>query len=158
MTAQPARSFYHLCICVSDLDRSLRFYCDALGFTRNETFQIGNEVSRLTGIDGEIALTSVYLGLSGVRLELWAFAQPAALARPRQPMNMIGLTHFAIRVDDIDRALEAVARHGGTCLPETRTRCTTDGFESDIVYVLDPDGVRVELLWMPEHMQLALTR
>ncbi len=149
--------FYHLCICVSDLERSLRFYCDGLGFVRNEGFSIGSDMAPLVQIDGELALTSVYLGLSGVRLELWHFEQPPAERPAQRPMNSIGLTHFAIRVDDIDAAIARAEAHGGRCLRSTRTRADTDGFRSDIVYVLDPDGVRVELLWMPEGMDLSLT-
>ena len=149
--------FYHLCICVSDLERSLRFYCDGLGFTRNESFRIGSDMAPLIQVEGEVALSSVYLGLSGVRLELWHFEQPTAERPASRPMNSIGLTHFALRVDDIDAAIDRAEAHGGRCLPATRTRANTDGFQSDIVYVLDPDGVRVELLWMPEGVDLALT-
>ena len=32
-----ATTFSHLGICVSDLERSLRFYCEALGFTAAES-------------------------------------------------------------------------------------------------------------------------
>ena len=154
-TRTPA--FYHLCICVSDLERSLRFYCDGLGFTRNESFRIGSDMAPLIQLEGDVALSSVYLGLSGVRLELWHFEQPAAERPAARPMNSIGLTHFALRVDDIDAAIARAEAHGGRCLPATRTRADTDGFKSEIVYVLDPDGVRVELLWMPEGVDLALT-
>lgn len=149
--------FYHLCICVSDLERSLRFYCEGLGFTRNESFRIGSDMAPLIQLEGEVALSSVYLGLSGMRLELWHFEQPVAERTAARPMNSIGLTHFALRVDDIDAAITRAEAHGGRCLPATRTRANTVGFQSDIVYVLDPDGVRVELLWMPEGTDLAVT-
>ena len=109
-------SFYHLCICVSDLERSLRFYCDGLGFRRNETFRIGSEMAPLIQLDGEVALTSVYLGMSGVRLELWHFEHPPAERPMPRPMNSIGLTHFAIRVDDIDATIARAEAHGGRCL------------------------------------------
>ena len=111
----------------------------------------------LIQLEGEVALSSVYLGLSGMRLELWHFEQPVAERTAARPMNSIGLTHFALRVDDIDAAIARAEAHGGRCLPATRTRANTDGFQSDIVYVLDPDGVRVELLWMPEGTDLAVT-
>ena len=125
-------SFYHLCICVSDLERSLRFYCEGLGFRRNETFRIGSEMAPLVQLDGEVALTSVYLGMTGVRLELWHFEQPLAERPMPRPMNSIGLTHFAIRVDDIDAAIARAEAHGGQCLRSTRTRADTDGFSSEI--------------------------
>ena len=34
-------TYSHLGICVSDLDRSLRFSCDALGFEKAESHAIG---------------------------------------------------------------------------------------------------------------------
>ena len=152
-----ANAFYHLCICVSDLERSLRFYCDGLGFIRNESFKIGSEMAPLVQMEGEVALNSVYLGMSGVRLELWRFDAPEAQKLPQKPMNTIGLTHIAIRVDDIDATIKRVEQYGGIYLPKTRTRANTDGLQSDIAYVLDPDGVRIELLWMPAEMGLTLT-
>ena len=36
-------SFSHLGICVSDLDRSLRFYCEGLGFEQVASHQVGHE-------------------------------------------------------------------------------------------------------------------
>jgi len=152
-----ANAFYHLCICVSDLERSLRFYCDGLGFVRNESFKIGSEMAPLVQIEGEVALNSVYLGMTGVRLELWHFDAPTAQKLPSKPMNTIGLTHIAIRVDDMDASIKRAEEFGGTYLPKTRTRANTDGLQSDIAYILDPDGVRIELLWMPAEMGLALT-
>lgn len=152
-----ANAFYHLCICVSDLERSLRFYCDGLGFIRNESFKIGSEMAPLVQMEGEVALNSVYLGMTGVRLELWRFDAPEAQKLAQKPMNTIGLTHIAIRVDDIDATIKRVEQYGGIYLPKTRTRANTDGLQSDIAYVLDPDGVRIELLWMPAEMGLTLT-
>lgn len=150
-------AFFHLCICVSDLERSLRFYCDGLGFVHNETFRVGSDMAPLMQMEGNVELTSVYLGMTGVRLELWHFDQPAAQRPPARPMNTLGLTHIAIRVPDIDAAVSRAEAYGGTYLPTTRTRSNMDGLESDIVYILDPDGQRIELLWMPPHMDLSLT-
>jgi glyoxylase I family protein len=152
-----ANAFYHLCVCVSDLERSLKFYCDGLGFVRNESFTIGSAMAPLVQMEGEVALNSVYLGMSGVRLELWHFDAPAAQKLPPRPMNTIGLTHIAVRVDDMDAAIKRAEEYGGTYLPKTRTRASTDGLQSDICYILDPDGVRIELLWMPEGTGLTLT-
>ena len=43
--------FSHFGICVSDLERSLRFYCDALGFEKAESHEIGHEFARLMDFD-----------------------------------------------------------------------------------------------------------
>ena len=39
-------SFSHLGICVSDLDRSLRFYCEGLGFELVASHRVGEEFAR----------------------------------------------------------------------------------------------------------------
>ena len=51
--------FSHFGICVSDLERSLRFYCDALGFEKAESHAIGSEFARAHGIPrrrGDVAV------------------------------------------------------------------------------------------------------
>ncbi len=50
-----ATTFSHFGICVSDLDRSLRFYCDGLGFAPAEQHQIGPEFAALMELD-DVAL------------------------------------------------------------------------------------------------------
>ena len=52
--------FSHFGICVSDLGRSLRFYCDALGFEQAESHEIGTEFARLMEFP-EVAVTSKFI-------------------------------------------------------------------------------------------------
>ena len=40
-------TFSHFGICVSDLERSLRFYSEVLGFEKAESHDIGQEFARL---------------------------------------------------------------------------------------------------------------
>ena len=149
-------SFSHFTLCVSDMARSMRFYCDALGFTPIEHFALGNEVGKLMEIDADLQFRAQYLRLSDVRLELFVFTRPQTQeAGPRRPMHTIGYTHLAVRVDDLDAAVERVTRHGGTVLPGTRTKVAMPGFDPEIIYCLDPDGLRVELLSMPEAASLS---
>jgi len=44
-------AFFHLGICVSDLDRSLRFYCEVLGFVVDESHDIGDEFGPLMELE-----------------------------------------------------------------------------------------------------------
>ena len=53
-------SFSHFGICVSDLDRSLRFYCGALGFEKAESHEIGREFARLMDLD-DVSVTSQFI-------------------------------------------------------------------------------------------------
>ena len=59
MDDAPGPAFSHFGICVSDLERSLRFYCEALGFEKAESHVIGSEFARLMDlpdVDGDVAV------------------------------------------------------------------------------------------------------
>ncbi len=78
----------------------------------------------------------------GVTLELLAFVTPDVVGPSgRRPMNQLGLTHLALRVDDVDAVAARVAGSGGAVVGETRTLLLdVDGVRLDFVYCTDPDG------------------
>lgn len=146
-----AVAFSHFGICVGDLDRSLRFYCEALGFEPTATFPVGNEFGRLMELD-DVSLRSQFIAHDGVTIELLHFATPAPIGEPvRRPVNKLGLTHLSIRVDDVDAVATKIRELGGTVLDHTRTTMgdPADPSAPDFVYCTDPDGVRVELMRLP---------
>ena len=60
----------HIGICVSDLERSVRFYRDVLGFEEMSRLQVkGAEAERLLQLAGG-ELQAVYLQRDGTRIEL----------------------------------------------------------------------------------------
>ena len=61
-------------------------------------------------------------------------------------MNRTGLTHLALRVDDVDAVATTVEEFGGAVVEGTRTLLDVDGVRLDFVYCTDPDGVRIELM------------
>ena len=135
----------HIGICVSDLERSLRFYRDALGFAYVSELEVAGEPSdsllRLRGVK----LRAVYLERDGVRIELLHYASP-----PRQPptreraMNDLGFTHLSFRVTDVDGTLAALRAAGGTVLDDTVIRIP--GSDPVAAFLTDPDGVLIELV------------
>lgn len=134
----------HVGVCVDDLERSTRFYCEALGFEPAEAFDVGDDFARLMELDG-VVLRSQFLRRDGLAIELLAFTAPEASgSRDRRPVNTFGLTHLCFRVDDVEAVAAAVARHGGTVHEHTRTTLTEGAL--DFVYCSDPDGTRVELM------------
>jgi glyoxylase I family protein len=136
--------FSHVGICVSDLARATRFYCDGLGFSLAESHEVGTPFARLIGIEGELDLRSQFIEQGGVRLELLGFATPAATGSGElRPMPRCGLTHLSVNVDDIDAVAGRLVDLGGTVLPETRT---TLGPGVEFLYCTDPDGTRIELM------------
>ena len=106
----------HLGICVSDLERSLAFYRDVLGFVEVGRLEPdASSTSRLLGFD--CTLQAVYLERDGWRIELLHYPTPGHTGsnEPR-PMNRLGLTHLSFRVQDIDRVLEKLETAGGRVL------------------------------------------
>jgi catechol 2,3-dioxygenase-like lactoylglutathione lyase family enzyme len=142
-------SFSHLGICVSDLDRSLRFYCHGLGFELADSHQVGSEFAALMEVDG-VALESRMVRRDGVTIELLSFTQPGHVGEgARRPMNQLGLTHLSLRVDDVDEVASTIEALGGTVVRTTRTTFDLVSARLDFIYCTDPDGVRIELMDLP---------
>jgi lactoylglutathione lyase len=142
-------SFSHLGICVSDLERSLRFYCEGLGFEKVGSHQVGPEFGALMEVE-QVRLQSRMLRRDGCTIELLGFESPGTTGDPvRRPMNQLGLTHLSLRVDDVDGAASAIEAVGGAVVRGTRTTFDLPGARLDFVYCTDPDGVRIELMDLP---------
>jgi catechol 2,3-dioxygenase-like lactoylglutathione lyase family enzyme len=139
-------TFSHLGICVSDLDTSLRFYCDGLGFEEVAAHDVGEEFAALMEVEG-VRLQSRMIRRDGVTLELLDFVAPGAVgSAERRRMNQLGLTHLSFRVDDVTAVAERLRGLGGTVVHDTRTTFDLGGSALDFLYCTDPDGVRIELM------------
>jgi lactoylglutathione lyase len=135
-------AFNHVGHCVRDLERSRRFYAEALGFEPWYDLEPPDEPSnRLLGLDPPLGLQCVYLRRDGFVLELLHFAD-AGLAEVdhRRVMNEVGLTHISLSVDDIAATCARVVELGGEVLPDTDIEMA--------IFVRDPDGQLLELLPM----------
>jgi catechol 2,3-dioxygenase-like lactoylglutathione lyase family enzyme len=139
----------HFGVCVRDLERSIRFYRDALGFTEAGRLEIeGEPTATMLGLP-ELELHAMYLDRDGFRIELLHFPTPGTVGPAEaRPMNQPGLTHMALRVDDLDETIRAVEAHGGRVIESSRVH--NPSFEANLVYVTDPDGTRLELLQVPK--------
>jgi lactoylglutathione lyase len=141
-----APDFSHFGICVSDLDRSLRFYCEALGFEKAESHTIGNEFAALMDLP-EVSVTSQFLRKGTTAIELLAFAEPTPFGpAERRAVNQLGLTHLSFRVSDLEGTMAKVVECGGAVVGSSRTTIDFGGTPLQFVYCTDPDGVRVELM------------
>jgi lactoylglutathione lyase len=142
-------SLSHVGVCVSDLERSLRFYCEGLGFELAASHQVGEEFAALMEVPG-VRLESRMITRDGVTVELLGFTEPGTTGDGgRRPMNQLGLTHFSLRVDDVEAVAAAIVALGGSVVGGTRTTFELGGAALDFVYCTDPDGVRIELMHLP---------
>lgn len=139
-------SFSHLGICVVDLEASLRFYCEGLGFVEVAAHDVGEEFATLMEVDG-VRLRSRMIAKDGLTVELLGFEVPGVTGDgSRRPMNRRGLTHLSLRVDDVASTAATIEALGGTVLRSTRTEVPMGGVTLEFVYCTDPDGVRIELM------------
>lgn len=139
------RRFSHIGICVSELERSLKFYRDALGFHEVGRLDVVGEAPETLLHLQDVDLEAVFLERDGVRIELLHFRWPAhrGTGEPR-PMNALGLTHLSLRVDDLAIAIAALEAAGARVLHATRT--WNEELASGAVFAVDPDGTRIELI------------
>ncbi|WP_380876332.1 hypothetical protein ACFB49_08210 [Sphingomonas sp. DBB INV C78] len=145
-----AARFSHRGICVADIDASVRFYRDALGFEAQEDHPRleGAWLDAGTDISGAALRAQMLRNAAGITIELLYFHAPAATGRrTRRALNQFGLTHFAVNVDDMDAAIERIVAAGGQVHPATRVYYDVN--DAEIVYTNDTDGVRIELVHSP---------
>jgi catechol 2,3-dioxygenase-like lactoylglutathione lyase family enzyme len=142
----------HVGICVSDVERSVRFYRDLLGFAYRSELRVQGEPSdtllRLRGVD----LQAVYLERDGTRIELLYYAGPGPVGddTPR-PMNARGLTHLSLRVDNLKDTLATLRAAGVRVLDETMI--DIPDFGAAAIFIVDPDGTLIELVQSPGDLE-----
>ncbi len=138
----------HVGLCVRDLERSLRFFCDGLGFERAEGFELDSVAAegldRSLEVAGPVRIVSQFIQNDTMKIELLHFVEPGVAGAPSAARNQVGLTHLSFFVDDLDAAARHLVECGATVIEETRA---SPGI--DLVFLADPDGVRVELMALP---------
>ncbi len=151
----PVQNFAHFGICVADPERSMRFYRDLLGFKPLTKLVVADEDSaRLVGLEN-LELHSRFLERDGVRIELLHYISPGHEDGPvPRPMNCRGLTHMALRVEGLTEMLEQLEAEGFDMIKSSHVKHPDFGVE--VIFVLDPDGVTVELIEMPGDPKEAL--
>lgn len=142
-------AFNHVGQCVTDLERSKRFYCELFGFTLEREIKPPDESSaQLMSLTPPLAMTAAYLVRDGLVLELLHYgAAGQTQAFRERAMNEPGLTHLSLSVDDIDAVCARVRDYGGEVVASSHIGAA--------VFVRDPDGQLVELLPMDYRRHLA---
>ena len=151
------KGIHHAAISTSDLDRSLKFYRDLLGFkvTFELDFGEGDEVlQRLMALGGKAAGRLALLRADNAFIELFQFTSPSPQpVDPRRPVCDHGLTHVCLAVTDIDAEYTRLQAAG------MYFHCPVQEFGNlRVTYGRDPDGNVVELLQVPDGDAMALDR
>ena len=137
--------FFHTGFVVEDLERSVSFYRDVVGLEilREREFA-GSEISQVLGYESahlKMAMLGVH-GQKGHALELIQYFNPASSGRTTSERSVLGASHLAFHVDDIEGTFQRMIANGARQLnppvhvPPNRSAC----------YLQDPDGNWIELL------------
>ena len=129
----------HVALKVKDLDRSLDFYVNKLGF---------EEMMRLPKPDGSPGVWLVYLRITDDQyLELF----PGGVGDRAPDRDAVAVNHVCLGVDDIDGILAQLKAIG---IPLTAEKKMAADLNWQ-AWIEDPDGNRIELMQlMPDCMQL----
>jgi len=153
MSTSPCRIIAadHTGITVSNLERSLAFWRDVLGFElSHRPHQTGELASEVTGVDGAEISIAVLKGY-GHKIELLEYLGPADRKRIDLRPCDVGSVHVAFTVDNLDAILTTVARAGWKAAGKPQTITVGPNTGKRVVYVRDPDGSTIEFMEMPRN-------
>lgn len=144
----PSVSPSHVGLCTPDLPATLRFFTEGLGFEAAGGWDLDS--NSLPGLpaaletDGEVVVRSQLVRHGDFAVELLGFDRPEPTGSPSASRSQVGLTHLAFWVDDLERAVERAVAGGATVVEGTRADLGVP-----LVFLVDPAGVRIELMERP---------
>lgn len=142
-------AFGHTGITVADLEKSLRFWRDVLGFKEILNAEMsGDFASQITGVDGTDIHFAILEG-PGHAIELVQYRGPEGRQHLRPRPSDVGSLHVALVVDSIDAVLADVAAYGWHAPGSAQTVPDGPFAGTSFVYMYDPDGTVVELIQPP---------
>ena len=125
----------HVGISVSDMERSVKWYKDVVGFS---------EVLKDNYIPPLGARIVFLRGCGGMEIELFQYDAPKEIPADRRTPNTdlqtIGTKHAAFETDD----MAALKAHFVACGVDIAHEVTMDG--EAVMFVRDPDGVLLEFI------------
>ena len=141
----------HTGITVSNLERSLEFWRDVLGFEfSHSAHQKGDLAQEITGVDGAEIKLAVLKTPGGHKIELLQYLAPADHKRANLRPCDVGSVHVALLVNDLDAVLAQIAASDWEAAGKPQTLNTGPNAGKRVVYVRDPDGTTIELMQPPE--------
>ena len=144
--APPPIAVSHIGLCVSDLDRAMQIYCDGLGFEPADRYDIGDEVAHTLEVETRVELVSQMIQRDGFKIELLGWISPTVEGTPSTRRNQLGITHLSFTVQDLPAVEARLVELGCAVLESTRTTIPFPGGRTELLFLADPDGTRLELM------------
>jgi catechol 2,3-dioxygenase-like lactoylglutathione lyase family enzyme len=137
----------HTGITVSNLERSLDFWQNVLGFEfSHRAHQTSEMASQITGIAGAEIKLAVVKAPGGHKIELLEYLAPADRKHGNLRPCDVGSVHVALTVDNLDAILQKIAASGWKAAGKPQTLTAGPNAGKRVVYVRDPDGSTIEFM------------
>jgi glyoxylase I family protein len=132
---------HHVAIGVSDFDKALKFYTEALGFeiVQQDDLENNSAANQAIGLDA-IKAKMAMLKAPNAFIELWQYSHPEPEDLRSRPCDY-GYPHIALQVDDIQAEYDRLKTHG----MEFVGKVVHFGDQASAIYGRDPCGNIIEL-------------
>ncbi len=144
--------FRHVGIAVSNMDRSLEFYRDLLGFTVVvDEIEEGEYLSRLIDIQNAKGHVVKIAAPDGTVIELFQFLSHELEKPPVHAFNLMGCNHIAYTVDNIEKLYEELKDRGVHFFSEPLSS-SYDPVKTMFCY--DPDKTLIQFVNIPDREKM----
>lgn len=134
----------HVGLVVSDLEKSLKFWCDTMGFVLSRQMEeFGPHLDAMMGLNNVRVTTAKLAAPDGNLLELLYFhSHPDKRHWEGSPYST-GFTHIALTVQNLDETCRLL-QNSGVTFP-SKPQKSPDGV-AKVIYATGPEGVLLELV------------
>jgi catechol 2,3-dioxygenase-like lactoylglutathione lyase family enzyme len=149
-----AERFSFVAVNCSDLDRSVEFYSDVLGFHPRVRFAPGPRDETALGLGADAEWEMAYLddprGNGTFAVDLVQWKNPTPIGSPSSEANRLGPFRLALMTDNIDRDYGDLTARGVTCVTPPASLDMGPGLPTLRALLFpDPDGTMLELIETP---------
>jgi catechol 2,3-dioxygenase-like lactoylglutathione lyase family enzyme len=134
----------HTGLVVADLEMSLKFWCEALGFVvARQVDEFGPHIDAMMGLENVKVTTAKLAAPDGSLIELLYFHSHTDKSRWEGKPYSTGFTHIALTVKDLNETLTRLKQFGGSIPSEPQL--SPDG-KVRVIYATGPEGVLLEFV------------
>ena len=141
----------HTGITVSNLEQSLAFWQNVLGFEfSHRAHQTAELASEITGVAGAEISIAVVKAPGGHKIELLEYLAPPDRKHVDLRPCDVESVHVALTVDNLDAVLTTIAASGWKAAGKPQTLTSGPNAGKRVIYVRDPDGTTIEFMQPPQ--------
>ncbi len=134
----------HAGLVVADLEQSLKFWCDVMGFVVSRQMEeSGAHIDAMMGLKDVRVTTAKLAAPDGNLLELLCFHSHPDKPRWAGKPYSTGFTHIALTVRNLDETLHRLEKFGASIPAEPQL--SPDG-QVKVIYATGPEGILLELV------------